>query len=125
MPAQRPAKKHSTALIVVMTLGVVGVGAGLVYMYQKKKKAAAASSSALSSSAGTGYALPVMSEPLNPQNQPNSYASTPTIQNYVSQPTYTSSTQSTTFFGSPPWVHNYSPPHAPHMTPHDHQGRGR
>lgn len=107
------AKGGHTALIVVLALAAAGVAA---YFYWKKQQGQApgsASSSALSSTQVQG---------ISPIQQPNSFASTPTIQNFVST---TDSTSTSVFapitnfhvkpFHAPHFVH---PPHAPFRVPY-------
>jgi hypothetical protein len=119
-------KGNSKLAIWVLIGGAVAIGG---YVYYKDKKKAAASSPNLNSSGGLGSSTPLADVALNPVEQPNSFNSTPVIQNYDSQMSTTnvSSTQVVTppshiFFGSRPWSPPLHHPTSPHMTPF---GRGQ
>lgn len=112
MAAKRKAKGKHTGLIVVAALAAAGVAAYLYWKKQQGQAPGSASSSALSSTQVQG---------ISPIQQPNSFASTPTIQNFVSN---TDSTSTSVFapitnfhvkpFHAPIFVH---PPHAPFRVP--------
>jgi flagellar basal body-associated protein FliL len=113
--AKKSHKKITTAIIVI----VAAVGILVAYLWHKNKQQA----SAAASSTGTSSAVVPSAQPLNPVEQPNSYASTPVLQNYVSNSTVTnvSSQPVITHFGAKHWLPPLHPPTSPHMTP---RGRG-
>jgi hypothetical protein len=111
-------KGHHTTLFVV--LGLAAAAGGAYWYYQDKKKSqqapGSASSSALSSTQVQG---------ISPVEQPNSFASTPTIQNFVSNTT----SQSTSVFAPVTAFHvkpfhvpfPIHPPHGPWRPPIPHR----
>lgn len=102
MAAKRRARRKGNGLIwVVLIVGIGGIAAYL-YWKQKQATAGAASSSALASSTAVQGIAPV--------SEPNSFASTPTIQNFVSNTTAMSSS-----LFAPVTSFHVKPLHLPHV----------
>lgn len=106
--------KHGKTVIIVI---VAGTGALIAYLWHKDKQQAATATPV--SSSGTATAVPATTA-LNPQEQPNSYASTPVIQNYVSNMSTTnvSSQPVITAFSHKPWLGPQARPTSPHRGGH-------